>query len=360
MKLVIDGRWVRTDYHDGISRYTAGLVEGFVAAGREVTVLICDEKQLAMLPEGVAHLKVNQPVSVRELFLARRLNDFGADVVFSPLQVMGFWGRNYRLVLTLQDIIYYHHPKPPTNLPWYVRLAWRAFYSAKWPQRLLLNQADLVATVSETSKKFIRKYRLTKRDIVVVYNAPSIEPTKTTAVPTKNIVYMGSFMPYKNVETLIAGMNQLSRDYVLHMPSKIAPARQLELEALAAPGVRLQFHNGISDEAYAKLLRNAHCLATATKEEGFGLPVTEAQKIGTPVVCSDLPVLHEVAGEGALYFSPDDSAGFVAAVRSLEDPLVREQSIVAATAHSAQFSWQKSAEVLYAAAKKLYDKPQNV
>lgn len=360
MKLVIDGRWVRTDYHDGISRYTAGLVEGFVAAGQEVTVLICDEKQLAMLPDGVAHLKVNQPISLRELFLARRLNEFGADVVFSPLQVMGFWGRKYRLILTLQDIIYYHHPKPPTNLPWYVRLMWRAFYSAKWPQRLLLNNADAVATVSETSKKFIEKYRLTKRDIIVVYNAPSIEPRKSTAELTKNIVYMGSFMPYKNVETLIAGMNLLPRDYVLHLPSKISAERQLELDSLAKPGVRVQFHNGISDEAYAELLASAHCLATATQEEGFGLPVTEAQKLGTPVVCSDLPVLREVAGDGALYFVPDDAAGFAAAVRSLENLSTRQQIMVAATAQAAQFSWQKSAEVLYAHAKKLYDYSLNV
>lgn len=355
MKLVIDGRWVRTEYHDGISRYTAGLVEGFLAAGREVTVLIHDDAQRRMLPGGVAYLKVNQPISVRELFLARRLNEFGADVVFSPLQVMGFWGRKYRLILTLQDIIYYHHPKPPTNLPWYVRAAWRAFYSAKWPQRLLLNQADRVATVSETSKKFIEKYRLTKRDIVVVYNAPSIEPpAKPIAQMTKNIVYMGSFMPYKNVETLIAGMNQLPRDYVLHLPSKIAQERQLELEALAEPGVHLQFHNGISDEAYAELLAGAHCLATATKEEGFGLPVTEAQKLGTPVVCSDLPVLREVASTGALYFAPDDADGFAVAIRSLEDPAIRQQLIAAGVAQAATFSWQKSAEKLYDTATKLY------
>ena len=81
MKLVIDGRWVRTEYHDGISRYTAGLVEGFLAAGREVTVLIHDDAQRRMLPGGVAYLKVNQPISVRELFLARRLNEFGADYI---------------------------------------------------------------------------------------------------------------------------------------------------------------------------------------------------------------------------------------------------------------------------------------
>ena len=109
-------------------------------------------------------------------------------------------------------------------------------------------------------------------------------------------------MPYKNVEVLIKGMAHLSPDFTLHLLSKVLEDRKAELSKLIKPNVNVVFHNGVSDEEYLKLLQGAYCLASASKEEGFGLPIIEAQMIGTPVVCSDMTIFHEVAGNGALFF----------------------------------------------------------
>ncbi len=360
MKLFFDARWTRTDYHDGISRYTSGLLEGFMRQNLPVTALICDIKQLELLPKGVPYLLLNHPVSPKEPFIARKLNKAGADAVFSPLQVMGFWGRKYKLILTLQDIIYYRHPKPPTNLPWYVRTAWRLFHMARWPQRLLLNRADYVTTVSHTSKRFIEEMGLTKNEIGVIYNATSTAIASNEVAPkeerTKNILYMGSFMPYKNTETLIRAMEHLSHDYTLHLLSKISPQRKNELQALIPEKAQVVFHNGISEAAYAQLLMNAHCLATASKEEGFGLPIAEAQTYGTPVVCSDMDIFHEVAGEGALYCNPDEPKEFASAIESLAQEDARTALIEKGRAHTAQFNWEYSAREIWSISEELVKK----
>jgi glycosyltransferase involved in cell wall biosynthesis len=344
MKLFFDGRWTRTDYHDGISRYTSGLLEGFQAAGIPVTVLIHDIRQLKLLPKDITYELINNPLSIKELFVARKLNKLGAEVVFSPLQVMGFWGRKYKLILTLQDIIYYRHPKPPTGLSPLIRLVWRLFHLAKWPQRALLNRADHVATVSQTSKKFIEEYGLTDRQVSVVYNAPSSTiPLLKQSKPTNNILYMGSFMPYKNVEVLIRGMEHLPNSFTLHLLSKVSPQRRAELERLIPSGANVIFHNGTPEEEYAQLLSSAYCLATGSKEEGFGLPIVEAQIQGTPVICSDLEIFHEVAGKGALFFDPDSPEEFAQRVRELESRTAREKQIEAGRRQAAKFSWEKSA-----------------
>ena len=104
MKLVIDCRYVRTDHHDGISRYTAGLV-GALAQLHPLTMLISDERQLRLLPDLPRH-RVSAPTSAAEPFVARQVNALAPDVVFSPMQTMGSWGRRYRLVLTVHDLIY--------------------------------------------------------------------------------------------------------------------------------------------------------------------------------------------------------------------------------------------------------------
>jgi glycosyltransferase involved in cell wall biosynthesis len=42
------------------------------------------------------------------------------------------------------------------------------------------------------------------------------------------------------------------------------------------------------------LLASVRLLLFSSKFEGYGLPIVEAQYVGTPVLCADLPVLREV------------------------------------------------------------------
>jgi hypothetical protein len=87
------------------------------------------------------------------------------------MQTIGPLGRRFGLILTLHDTIYYRHRTPPRDLPWYVRLGWRLFHLSYVPQRLTLDAADVVATVSETSAaEFARAPD--PRPVVVVPNAP--------------------------------------------------------------------------------------------------------------------------------------------------------------------------------------------
>ncbi|GAA0556992.1 hypothetical protein GCM10009533_63310 [Saccharopolyspora spinosporotrichia] len=369
MNVFIDARWTRTDTHDGISRYGANLIEALHQL-HPVTMLIHDVRQLDLLPDGVPHVKINSPFSPRELWVSRTLNKLGADVVFSPMQVIGGFSRRYKLILTLHDLIYYRHPQPPGFLPLPVQVVWRLYHKAYWPQRVLLNRADAVVTVSETTRTLMRSYRLTRRPITVVHNAPSEldssvsvkdsvdsgrgegaveraagEDARNGAGGPRELVYMGSFMPYKNVETLIDGMASLP-GYRLHLVSRVAPAREAELVRRIPPGADVIFWRGISDGDYHELLSRAFALVTASKDEGFGLPIIEAMNVGTPVVCSDLTIFREVTGGHARFFQPDSPDGFAAAIDGLEDGAVRAELVESARVQAKHFTWASSAERL--------------
>jgi glycosyltransferase involved in cell wall biosynthesis len=317
-------------------------------------MMIHDDRQLLMLPTGVPHVKVNSPFSPRELLLARTLNRLGADVVFSPMQVIGGLRRRYALILTLHDLIYYRHPQPPKFLPWPVRVLWSLYHLVYWPQRVLLNRADAVVTVSETTSRLIAEYGLSRRPVTIVPNAPNKlqqstmdkrPPSSGGACGQHDLVYMGSFMPYKDVEALIAGMTSLP-EYTLHLLSRITPAREAELRALVPPGVDVVFWRGISEMDYQALLCGAAALVTASRDEGFGLPIIEAMHAGTPVVCSDLPIFREVTGGHALFFPVGSAQRLAAAVRRLEDRQTRVELVEAARYQAEKFSWHRSAERL--------------
>lgn len=353
MRFFFDARYIRTDFHDGVSRYSTELGRA-VAAQAPVTFLISDPGQRAFLPDGAETIMLHGPTSALEPLTALRLNRHRPDVVFTPLQTMGSVGRRYKLILTLQDIIYYRDPTPPTDLPPHIRLGWWLFHQAYWPQRLVLNRADAVVTVSETSRSYIERYRLTRRPITVVRNAPAAQlPVPEAREPRRDLVYVGSFMPYKNTETLIRAMAHLSPDYTLHLVSPIAADREAELSALIPAGRKVVFHHGVSDAEYRDLLAGAHALLTASKVEGFGLPIVEAQRAGVPVVCSATDIFTEVAGPDALFFPAEDAEALARRVDQLADPAVREKIIETGRRNAERFSWDHSARVLLDLARNL-------
>lgn len=347
MRVVFDCRYTRIGRHDGISRYTAALVAE-LSKRHPVTMLISDHRQLEMLPDLPWELTPS-PTSPGEPWVARRVNKLKPDVVFTPMQTMGGFGRRYRLVLTVHDLIYYRHPTPPRDLPGFVRVLWRLYHLAWWPQRMLLNRSDAIVTVSQTTKQLIAEHRLTRRPVYVVPNAadmPDIaaERVSRAAPETKSLVYMGSFMPYKNVDTLVRAVGQLP-EYELHLMSRVSETEAERLAALA-PGARLVFHNGASDEEYAETLVRATALVTASRDEGFGIPLVEAMGLGTPVVVSDIPIFREIGGAAALFFPPDDADQLAERIRHLEEPGVWASHSVASRSEAERYTWAGSAEHL--------------
>lgn len=342
MKFVFDCRFTRLGRHDGISRYTAGVVEAF-ARLHPVTMLISDPRQLDMLPD-LPWILGTDPTSLREPWIARIVNRAHPDVVFSPMQTMGSGGRRYKLILTLHDLIYYNNPTPPRDLPWFIRLGWRIYHLAYWPQRFVLNRADAIVTGTFAAKAQIEERRLTNRPITVVSSAVDPAPVLRSRMRDRTIVYMGSFMPYKNVESLARAMHELP-GYRLQLLSRIGEADRVRYSALAPDGA-LEFFDGVTDEQYTQLLSRATALATASFEEGFGIPVVESLAMGTPVVCSDIPVFREVGGEGAAFFDPRDPADIARVIRSLEDDRVWDALSSQAPAQAAKFTWDRSAERL--------------
>lgn len=351
MKLLFDARYTRTDYHDGISRYSAELGTA-LAKITPVTFLICDEKQKKWFPKNADFIKIHAGTSPKEPFTALILNKYRPDVVYSPMQTMGTIGRTYLSVLTLHDMIYYRHPRAPKFLPLPVRIGWWLYHQAYFPQRWLLRGGDLITTVSQTSAQDIHDAHMTNRALHVVYNAPQRFKKYPVTFKKKvtNIVYMGSFMSYKNAETLIRGMQWLP-GRTLHLLSRISPQRQEQLKALIPNHAKVRFHNGVTDDTYEKLLADNAILATASLDEGYGIPVAEALAMGVPVVASDIPIFHEVGGEGALYFDPHSPEAFAAQVQRLDDAVLRTTQIKKGLTHIQQFNWESSAQTLLAAIK---------
>jgi glycosyltransferase involved in cell wall biosynthesis len=96
----------------------------------------------------------------------------------------------------------------------------------------------------------------------------------------------------------------------------------------------------VRDGQLRYLYRNCSGLIYPSRDEGFGLPLMDAFRAGCPVFCSDIPVFHEVMGDGATYFNPDEPG-------DLADKLTLAGTGAAGQiALPENYSWDQAAETL--------------
>jgi alpha-1,3-rhamnosyl/mannosyltransferase len=110
----------------------------------------------------------------------------------------------------------------------------------------------------------------------------------------------------------------------------------------SALGDRICATGPVSEHSLRALYRGAELFAFPSLHEGFGLPVLEAMAQGTAVLCSDLPVLHEVGEETVAYAPPGD----VSAWQDALVPLLRDDAGRTALAHAGRaraegFTWER-------------------
>lgn len=274
---------------------------------------------------------------------ARRLD---ADLVHSPAN-FGPLRPRVPLVVTVHDLLAFARPE-------YVPGAYAGV--VRFMIRRAARAARRVLTVSEASKQdLVRLLGVPASRVVVTPlagSASSAAPVGALLREPDLLLAIGNRMPHKNFERLLEALALIpaaSRPRLVvtgsHGDDPLAPV--VDRLGLAA---WVELRGWISDGELEALYARATALVFPTLFEGFGLPTLEAMSRGCPVVCSDLPVMREVAGDAARYVDPLDPASIAAGITAvLGDPVELERMAMAGRERAAGFSWRRTADATRAA-----------
>jgi glycosyltransferase involved in cell wall biosynthesis len=252
-------------------------------------------------------------------------------------------------VTTIHDLIYRIVPETHAGL--------RA-----WGLRLIVplgarRSTRIVAVSQATASDVTRMLGVPADRVDVAPNGPGSPPGPATdeaeirrelGLGDEPIVLaVSARRPHKNLGRLVEAMQGI--DAVLVMPG-YRTAFEDELRSRTEElGVAVRIRGWLEDADLEGLYRAASCFVLPSLAEGFGLPVLEAMARGTPVACSDIPPLREVAGDAAEYFDPRESKEIRRAIDSLlGDADLRARRADAGRKRAAAFSWARAAEATIA------------
>lgn len=210
-----------------------------------------------------------------------------------------------------------------------------------------VRRARVVVTPSEAVRdEVIAEYPVNLEQVVAIPHGVAAEwatahpPDAATrhrlGLPERYVVFVGTLEPRKNLAWLVRAHR------AARASSPDAPALVLcggagwgpadDLDGTIRPGY-------LPSQDLRSVVAGAQALVLPSRYEGFGMPVLEAQATGTPVICTDLPVLREVGGTAARYVPLDDDDALADAITAADrdhDPA----STGLAQERARAFTWQ--------------------
>ncbi|MGG3937834.1 glycosyltransferase family 4 protein [Anoxybacillus kestanbolensis] len=305
-KILIDGYYLAKPR--GMGRYVKELLYSLsqteFAENFKIFVLIPKEDKncgLVNLPFNYIEAK-KLPFPLWEQFLVPYYSlKYDIDLLLSPYNTFPLIGRlfKYRSVVTIHDLMFLDKSNVGGNIYQKLGNLYRKLVVSSIPNK------SKIITVSQKSARDIKEYL--KRDSQVIYTAVDLFYKENESQLTKNnnikyVYHVGGVSPHKNTERVIQAFLALQLEdtkLIISGMSKDNPikAKYKEYNSVV-------FTGWLEDAEVANLYYNAKAVIFPSLVEGYGLPIIEAFKYGTPVVTSNVEPMNEIAKDAAILVDP--------------------------------------------------------
>lgn len=290
-----------------------------------------------------------------EISMTRALNKIKPDIFLSMDGYLSLRTKTKEIAV-FHDLNFEHFPK---DMP---RLAlWH--YKKFFPK--FAHRADRIITVSEFSKKDICEcYSVNPDKISVVYNGANekflpIDENNKTIVREQftngkpYFLFVGSLHPRKNLARLFPAFDKFKDKSASDIKLLIVGEKRWWTEPIREAFDKMTHKDDVvfcghllSDDLH-RVTAAALASVYVSYFEGFGIPIVEAFRCGTPVITSNVTSMPEIAGNAALLVNPFDVDDIADALLKILDGDLREKLIEAGYKRKDDFSWDKAADGIW-------------
>jgi glycosyltransferase involved in cell wall biosynthesis len=364
MRIGVNARFLIPGRIDGFGRYSEEIIRRLVEAHpMDEFILFFDRPfdERFVFGKNVTPVVLGPPARHPLLFIVwfewsirRALKKYRVDVFFSPDGYLSLTS-TVPQVGVIHDINFEHYPK---DLPFAARHYLRTFFPR------FAQKAAHVITVSNYSRQdIIDTYGISTQKVSAFWNSAADE-FKPISEERKNIVrqeytngksyflFVGTIHPRKNIARLLEAFcafkaKTASDDQLVIVGVPLwgnfgftKPPKEIESQ--------IHFTGRLTQQELAQVMAAAKLFVYVPYFEGFGIPLVEAMKCGTPILSGDKTALPEVGGDAVVYCDPLDTSSIVEKMISLHnDQRMLDELGAKGLERSTHFNWDKTAEGIY-------------
>lgn len=320
MKIFINGKFL-SQRKTGVQRYALGMIKELQSCDFSFTILVPPG---TVVPKDFQHHAVSPFVSSffweqisLPFFLLRQKDAFLINLCnAAPLLLK-------QQAVTIHDLAF-----EKRNVRWF-SLSFRFWYRFMVP--IIIKRSKIVLTVSAFSKhEMIMHYNVPSEKITVVPNGHeqiNFQNNNTDAFPIHQpyLLFVGGENPRKNIEFVFKALSEIKvRGFCLVVLSN---SHLIFEQTPSKKDSSVIYFSNVDDSLYYEFIRRASALIYPSLYEGFGIPVLDALRLRTPVICSDLPVFRESFSDVPIYVELNDSDSLKKALNKLSSWSISEQDV---------------------------------
>ncbi len=290
-----------------------------------------------------------------QCLLPSRLRRENVDLLYSPADLTPLRSRT-PVVLAMRNPNLYGGRDREWSLPNRFRIGLLKFMARRAGRK-----ADKIIFVSASSRDAIaERLGLPLDRCAVVHHGIDArlfaEPAAAALppeIPERCLLSISTIYHYKNFLRLLEAYLSLLRENRPPPPPLVIaggnadePYYRQMLSFIERHGLRekIVLPGNIPYPSIPALYARAEAFVFPSRLETFGHPSLEAMAAGVPVAAADIPVMREILGPAALYFSPDRAGEIAGCIRELLDDGERRRELIARGRERVlQFTWERSA-----------------
>lgn len=365
MKIGIDGSRAFIKKRTGIEEYSYQVIKNLRGKLIEDKIFLYIRKNQEIdfeLPENWKIKTINFWRFWTQIGLSLEMLFHKVDVLFIPAHTVP-WIHPKNTIVTIHGLEYEFCPKAYSF--------WEKIYmrcsiknSCKWAKKI-------IAVSENTKKDLINLYGVAEDKISVIYEGYEDKKQETRDKEQENfkfqitnaksnpnekilkpyLLFIGRLEERKNIIGIIEAFEILKEKYKISHKLVLAGKPGYGFDKIQSKIQDTRYNNQIilpgfvSEEQKWDLLKNSEAFLFPTLYEGFGIPILEAQSVGTPIVTTIVSSIPEVAGEGALLVDPKKPEEIAQAVQKiLVSEELKKDLIQKGLENVKRFSWEKCAE----------------